>query len=195
MFILGFSCCTNKWPCQTITISQSKTATLKYLKHIMNCPYLCSSTQAWRTAEISSGWSHPWPFWPSFYPLLTALLNSPREINCIHIQGREKKNKFQAATEKTKSIVFKSSQPTNHPPCFLISRRAASPPPATCLNKQVRCCRCQDRLPFPAEHRAALAPGPLLLTGGQGFNHTSQSSRSLETELAKQGGKNKGLLC
>lgn len=174
MFRLGFSCCTNKWPSQTITTSQSMPATPKYLKDIMNRPYLCSSTQAWRTAEISSGWSHPWAFWPSIYPLITALLNSPRKINCIHIQGGKKK--IQAVTERTKSIIFKSSQPTNHLPCFLISRSTASPPPATCLNKQVRCCRCQDRLHFPAQHRAALARVPLLLTGEQGLNHASQSS-------------------
>lgn len=118
-------------------------------------------------------------------PTPNMLLNSPREINCTHIQGG-KKNKIQAATERTKSIIFKSSQPTNHPPYFLISRSAASPPP-TCLNKQVGCCRCQDRLPFPAQHRAALALVLLLLTGGQGFNHTSQSSCWSQSLLSRVG--------
>lgn len=162
----------------------------KYLEHVMNCPYLCSSTQAWRTAEISPGWSHPWAaassFSPSIYPLLTVLLSSPREINCFHIQGGKKKKKSKLR-QRTKSIIFKSSQPTNHPPCFLVSRSAASPPPATCLNNQVGCCRCQDRLPFPAQHRAALAPVPLLLTGGQAFSHTTQSSHCSRSLLSRVG--------
>lgn len=150
----------------------------KYLEPGMNCPHLCSSTQAWRTAGIQlcliPSLGSSLLILTDIYPLLTALSNTPREINCIHIQGENKK-KMQSATERTKCIVFKSSQPTNHPPCFLISWRAASPPPATCLNKQVGCCRCQDRLPFPAQNRAALAPVPLSLAGGQGFSHTSQS--------------------